>query len=134
MSLYLLTIVFSLVQHQQMILSDAHDTLICTMDHLAVANLLVKRKEEAIKMLGRMLRAQLAAYGPIDKGCVLTLSKLQLVQNEETDYLEKALDQLWNQHSKSASPSKSAKAAATKKSNKMVKRFAFRKKVAKLNH
>lgn len=118
-----------------MILSDVHDTLICTMDHLAVANLMAKNKEEAIKMLGRMLRAQLAAYGAEDERCILTLSKLQLVQTEQTDYLEKALDQLWDQHSTAASPgSKAARVAAAKKSNKMLKKLSFRKKVAKLNH
>ena len=116
-----------------MILSDFHDTLICTMDHLAVSNLLAKQKEEAIKMLGRMLRAQLAAHGPVDQRCILTLSKLQLVQTEDTDYLEKALDQLWNQHSTSASPSKAARVAAAKKSNKTIKKFSFRKKMAKMN-
>ena len=102
-----------------MILNDVHDTLICTMDHLAVANLLAKNKEEATKMLGRMLRAQLAVYGATDDRCVLTLSKLQLVQTEKTDYLEKALDQLWDQHSSKASPSsKNARVAANKRSTK----------------
>jgi len=96
---------------------------------------LAQNKEEAIKMLGRMLRAQLAAYGPVDQRCILTLSKLQLVQTEQTDYLEKALDQLWNQHSTSASPkSKAARVATSKKSNKMLKKLSFRKKVAKLNN
>ena len=33
-----------------MILSDAHDTVICTMDHLAVANLLADKKELALKV------------------------------------------------------------------------------------
>lgn len=121
-------------QHQQMILSDAHDTVICTMDHLAVANLLAKNKEEAIKMLGRMLRAQLAAYGSLDERCILTLSKIQLVQTEQTDYLEKALEQLWNQHSTSASPkTKAAQVATSKRSSKMLKKLSFRKKVAKLS-
>lgn len=118
-----------------MILGDAHDTLICSMDHLAVANLLAKNKEEAIKMLGRMLRAQLAVYGALDERCILTLSKLQLVQTEETDYLEKALEQLWDQHSTSASPSsKAARVATSKKSNRMMKKLSFRKKAAKLNN
>eukprot|EP00544_Gedaniella_sp_CCMP2646_P002739 CAMPEP_0202510508 /NCGR_PEP_ID=MMETSP1361-20130828/53331_1 /ASSEMBLY_ACC=CAM_ASM_000849 /TAXON_ID=210615 /ORGANISM="Staurosira complex sp., Strain CCMP2646" /LENGTH=1231 /DNA_ID=CAMNT_0049144775 /DNA_START=24 /DNA_END=3719 /DNA_ORIENTATION=+ len=121
------------LMHQQMILSDVHDTLICTMDHLAVANLLAKNKEEATKMLGRMLRAQLAAYGASDDRCVLTLSKLQLVQTEKTGYLEKALDQLWDQHSNKASPSsKRERVAANKRSTKMMKKLSFRKKAAKL--
>jgi hypothetical protein len=133
-SYHSLTCVFASKQHQQMILNDAHDTLVCTMDHLAVANLLAKNKEEAIKMLGRMLRAQLAVYGALDERCILTLSKLQLVQTEQTDYLEKALEQLWDQHSTSASPSsKAARVATSKKSNRMMKKLSFRKKAAKLS-
>jgi tetratricopeptide (TPR) repeat protein len=124
----------SSLMHQQMILSDAHDTVICSMDHLAVAHLLAHNKEEATKMLSRMLRAQLDAYGPDDERCVLTLSKLHLVQTRKTDYLEKALEQLWSLHTSASVSSKSSKISTNAKSKNMLKKFSFGKKVAKLSH
>jgi tetratricopeptide (TPR) repeat protein len=124
----------SSLMHQQMILSDAHDTVICNMDHLAVSHLLAHNQEEASKMLSRMLRAQLDAYGPDDERCVLTLSKLQLVQTRKTDYLEKAMEQLWNQHTNARISSKSSKISTNAKSKNMLKKFSFGKKVAKLSH
>jgi tetratricopeptide (TPR) repeat protein len=123
----------SSIMHQQMILNDSHDSLISIMDRLAMAHLLAHNKEEATKMLSRMLRAQLDAYGPDDERCVLTLRKLQLVQNRKTNYLEKSLEQLLTQHSSACTASKSSKTAMNTKSKNM-KKYSFRKKVVKLSH
>jgi tetratricopeptide (TPR) repeat protein len=124
----------SSLMHQQMILNDAHDSLISTMDRLAMAHLLAHKKEEATKMLSRMLRAQLDAYGPDDERCVLTLRKLQVVQTRKTNNLEQALEQLWTQHTSACTASKFSKSATSTKVKNMLKKYSFRKKVAKLSH
>ena len=54
---------FSL-REQQVLLRDAHSTLIATMDHLAVANLINGSKEKAECLLRRILGMQIEAYGP----------------------------------------------------------------------
>mmetsp|Transcript_35834 Transcript_35834/g.39608 ORF Transcript_35834/g.39608 Transcript_35834/m.39608 type:complete len:223 (+) Transcript_35834:1-669(+) len=65
---------------QQMLLYDAHETLLGTMDHLAAANLFHGNKEKSINMLVRMLRAQLFIFGQEDTRCENTRNKIKMVR------------------------------------------------------
>ena len=68
---------------QQMLLYDAHETLVGTMDHLAAANLLGGNKEKAANMLERMLRAEIKVYGIDDPRCENTRNKIRLVNTKD---------------------------------------------------
>jgi len=71
---------------QQVLLYDTHETLMCTMDHLAAANLMHGSQQKAINMLERMLRAQIMVYGKDDARCEITRNKIVMVRsNDDSD-------------------------------------------------
>mmetsp|Transcript_11897 Transcript_11897/g.17031 ORF Transcript_11897/g.17031 Transcript_11897/m.17031 type:complete len:382 (-) Transcript_11897:332-1477(-) len=82
---------------QQMLLHDAHETMIATMDHLAVANLLCGRKQKALDLMKRMLRAQVEAYGEADPRCAATVTKIGMVREKE-DRIQGAVNQISKAH------------------------------------
>jgi len=70
---------------QRMLLSDADETLLGTMDHLAVANLLCGYKEKALTLLWKMLHAQETAFGANDERCNTTRSKIRAIQAQKQE-------------------------------------------------
>ena len=85
---------FFVDQDQQVLLRDAHTTLITTMQHLAVANLLAGSKIKALHLLQRVFHMQVDAFGPDDKQCQLTRTKISMLEDDEStqqaDYLGKS--------------------------------------------
>jgi len=76
------------LMEQQILLRGAHDTIIATMDHLAVANLLYGDQEKAALMFRRILDLQQKEYGPHDRRCFVTMDKIKLVQGQGAKYEE----------------------------------------------
>eukprot|EP00538_Stauroneis_constricta_P006147 CAMPEP_0119552320 /NCGR_PEP_ID=MMETSP1352-20130426/5354_1 /TAXON_ID=265584 /ORGANISM="Stauroneis constricta, Strain CCMP1120" /LENGTH=1701 /DNA_ID=CAMNT_0007598543 /DNA_START=457 /DNA_END=5562 /DNA_ORIENTATION=+ len=74
------------LMEQQLLLDGPHDTLIATMEHLAVANMLDGKHEKAACMFGRILQLQYGAYGPHDPRCYVTMEKIKMVQNRGKDF------------------------------------------------
>jgi tetratricopeptide (TPR) repeat protein len=102
---------------QQMLLYDAHETLIGTMDHLAAANLLGGNKEKALNMLERMLRAQASAYGADDPRCENTKNKIGMVTSN-TPKVKISDDNISAAKSKASSKASSKAASSSKGSSK----------------
>ena len=71
-------------------LSGAHVTLVSTMDHLAVANLLEGRTQKALKMLRRIYELQKAAHGPKDPRCFATRQKIMTIRSQQVGAAKKS--------------------------------------------
>jgi len=78
------------LQEQRLLLKGAHVTLISTMDHLAVANLLEGRAQKAIKMLRRIYDLQRAAHGPNDPRCTTTRQKIMTIRGQQIQAFKNA--------------------------------------------
>lgn len=73
----------SALREQRLLLKGAHVTLVSTMDHLAVANLLEGRTQKAIKMLRRIYELQRIAHGPNDPRCTATKHKILTIRGQQ---------------------------------------------------
>lgn len=73
-----------------MLLIGAHVTLVSTMDHLAVANLLEGRTQKALKMLRRIFELQKEAHGPNDPRCFATRQKIMTIRSQQARLPSKA--------------------------------------------
>ena len=71
------------MHNQQLLLRDAHQTLIATMEHLAVSQIFAGNKDKAIRLLRRMYHMQSDVYGPTDPRPIATNKKLVML--EEVD-------------------------------------------------
>lgn len=69
---------------QQMLLYDAHETVVSTMEHLAASNQLEGNTEKAVNMLERILRALVQAHGPDDSRCEIIRLKMGMVHYHGT--------------------------------------------------
>ncbi|KAL3924217.1 MAG: hypothetical protein SGILL_001180 [Bacillariaceae sp.] len=76
------------LMEQQILLRGAHDTIIATMDHVAVANILHNDQEKAAMMFRRILELQQNEYGPHDRRCYVTVDKINMVQSKGAPYEE----------------------------------------------
>ena len=81
------------LMEQQLLLKGAHDTLIATMDHLAVANLLNGNPGKAAAMFSRILQLQYSKYGPEDHRCFVTIDKIEMVRSQGANF-ESAVEEL----------------------------------------
>eukprot|EP00977_Amphora_coffeiformis_P022341 scaffold10827_cov161-Amphora_coffeaeformis.AAC.2 len=72
------------VNQQQLLLRDAHRTLIASMDHLVVVQVILGNKDKAIRLLRRMYLMQVDAFGADDKRCSITNDKIVMVQETGT--------------------------------------------------
>jgi len=81
------------LMEQQILLKGIDDTLIATMDHLALSNLLVGSQEKAALMYNRILTLQKNEYGPNDRRCFVTVEKMNMVQGKGVQY-EGAIEEL----------------------------------------
>jgi hypothetical protein len=81
------------LMEQQILLKGAHETIIATMDHVAVANILFNDQEKAAMMFRRILELQRNEYGPNDRRCFVTIDKIKMVQSKGAPY-EEAVDAL----------------------------------------
>lgn len=81
------------LMEQQILLKGAHDTIIATMDHLALSNLLNGDQEKAALMFNRILQLQQDEYGPHDRRCFVTVDKINMVQSKGVQY-EDAIEEL----------------------------------------
>lgn len=66
------------------------------MDNLAIANLLQNEKGKALKMLNRILYVQSRAFGPDDRRCAVTLSKINTVETRDKELI----DRIWKVNEK----------------------------------
>lgn len=73
------------VNQQQLLLRDAHRTLIASMDHLVVVQVILGNKDKAARLLRRMYLMQVDAFGADDKRCIATNEKLAMVQESSKD-------------------------------------------------
>lgn len=73
------------LKEQRLLLNGAHVTLVSTMDHLAVANLLEGRTQKATKMLRRIYELQRAAHGPNDPRSLATRQKIMTIRGQQED-------------------------------------------------
>ena len=69
---------------QQMLLYDAHETVVSTMEHLAASNQLCGNTEKAVNMLERILRALIQAHGPDDARCEIVRLKMGMAHYHDT--------------------------------------------------
>ncbi|KAL7575794.1 hypothetical protein ACA910_003122 [Epithemia clementina (nom. ined.)] len=69
------------VHNQQLLLRDAHTTLIATIDHLVVAQIFAGNKDKAIRLLRRMYHMQNDAFGSSDDRCLGTAKKLAMLED-----------------------------------------------------
>lgn len=67
-----------------MLLRDAHVTLITTIEHLAVANLLNSKKTRALQLLRRVYHMQVDAFGVDNDQCKVTKNKIVLLEQDES--------------------------------------------------
>ncbi|KAG7352237.1 tetratricopeptide repeat protein [Nitzschia inconspicua] len=74
------------LMEQQILLRGGHETIIATMDHLAVANLLHGDQEKAALMFSRILDLQQKKFGPRDPRCFVTIDKINMVQGRGGQY------------------------------------------------
>eukprot|EP00536_Pseudo-nitzschia_multiseries_P013431 jgi/Psemu1/211656/e_gw1.575.13.1 len=81
------------LMEQQILLKGTNETLIATMDHLALSNLMNGAQERAALMYNRILLLQQREYGPHDRRCFVTVDKINMVQGKGIQY-EGAIDQL----------------------------------------
>jgi len=81
------------LMEQQILLSGISDTLIATMDHLALSNLMMGSQEKAALMYNRILTLQQNEYGPNDRRCLVTVEKMNMVQGKGVQY-EGAIEEL----------------------------------------
>eukprot|EP00531_Pseudo-nitzschia_arenysensis_P000459 CAMPEP_0116147190 /NCGR_PEP_ID=MMETSP0329-20121206/17617_1 /TAXON_ID=697910 /ORGANISM="Pseudo-nitzschia arenysensis, Strain B593" /LENGTH=1026 /DNA_ID=CAMNT_0003643091 /DNA_START=136 /DNA_END=3216 /DNA_ORIENTATION=+ len=81
------------LMEQQILLKGLDETLVSTMDHLALSNLLVGSQEKAALMYNRILTLQQQQYGPSDKRCLITVEKMNMVQGKGIHY-EGAIEKL----------------------------------------
>jgi len=81
------------LMEQQILLRGAHDTIIATMDHLALSNLLNGDQEKAALMFNRILQLQQNEYGPHDRRCFVTVDKINMVQSKGVQYKD-AIEEL----------------------------------------
>lgn len=81
------------LMEQQILLRGIDDTLIATMDHLALSNLLVGSQEKAALMYNRILTLQQHEYGLNDRRCCVTVEKMNMVQGKGVQY-EGAIEEL----------------------------------------
>ncbi|KAL3913626.1 MAG: hypothetical protein SGILL_006413 [Bacillariaceae sp.] len=81
------------LMEQQILLRGAHDTIVATMDHVAVANILYNDQEKAAMMFRRILELQRNEYGETDRRCFVTIDKIKMVQSTGAPY-EEAVDAL----------------------------------------
>jgi hypothetical protein len=72
-------------QDQQLLLRDAHVTLISTMEHLVVANLLAGFKSKALQLLQRVFHMQVDALGPDDPQCEVTRHKILVLESDDNE-------------------------------------------------
>jgi hypothetical protein len=72
------------VQIQQLLLRDADDTLLATMDQLLLANLVVGGTRKSLGLLHRMLQLQMEAFGAGDIRCLTTAKKIELLEASNT--------------------------------------------------
>ena len=94
------------LMEQQILLKGLDDTLIATMDHLALSNLLEGSQEKAALMYNRILTLQQREYGPNDRRCFVTVEKMNMVQGKGIEY-EGAIEQLSKTFSVQPSPQRS---------------------------
>ncbi|CAB9499805.1 repeat-containing protein [Seminavis robusta] len=73
----------SALREQRLLLNGAHVTLVSTMDHLAVANLLEGRTQKAIKMLRRIYELQRTAHGANDPRTMATRQKILTIRGQQ---------------------------------------------------
>jgi len=81
------------LMEQQLLLRGANSSLLATMDHLAVANLLNGETNKAALIFGRILEMQENEYGPHDRRCLVTREKINTVKSRGPDF-EQALEEL----------------------------------------
>mmetsp|Transcript_45045 Transcript_45045/g.109505 ORF Transcript_45045/g.109505 Transcript_45045/m.109505 type:complete len:1183 (+) Transcript_45045:24-3572(+) len=74
------------LMEQQILLRGAHDTIIATMDHLAVSRLLNGDQEQASLMFHRILSLQQREYGEQDRRCLVTKDKIKMVNSSGIQY------------------------------------------------
>ena len=67
---------------QQMLLHITSETIMSTMDHLAVSNLMAGSPDKAVLMLERMMRAQEKAFGVHDDRWNATRLKIEVVKDK----------------------------------------------------
>jgi hypothetical protein len=60
-------------------------TLISTMEHLVVANLLAGFKSKALQLLQRVFHMQVDALGPDDAQCEVTRHKILVLESDDDD-------------------------------------------------
>jgi len=81
------------LMEQHILLKGIDETLIATMDHLALSNLLAGSPEKAALMYNRILTLQQNEYGPHDRRCFVTVEKMNMVQGKGIQY-EGAIEEL----------------------------------------
>jgi len=65
---------------QNICLDEHHELVSTTMDYLAIAQLRVGNKDDAIKVYSRMLTTKIQSEGPEHKECIAILTKISLLQ------------------------------------------------------
>jgi hypothetical protein len=81
------------VNQQQLLLRDAHRTLIASMDHLVVVQVMLGNKGKAARLLRRMYLMQVDAFGADDKRCLATSEKIAMLQESEDSSAEDKTDE-----------------------------------------
>lgn len=81
------------LMEQQLLLLGTNSTLLATMDHLALANLLHGDPQKTCMMFGRILELQQKEYGLHDPRCYMTMDKIKIVQRRGTNF-EQAVEEL----------------------------------------
>mmetsp|Transcript_27615 Transcript_27615/g.59467 ORF Transcript_27615/g.59467 Transcript_27615/m.59467 type:complete len:500 (-) Transcript_27615:106-1605(-) len=81
------------LMEQQILLKGTNGTLIATMDHLALSNLLNGAQDKAALMYNRILTLQQREHGPHDRRCFVTVDKINMVQGKGVQY-EGAIEEL----------------------------------------
>jgi hypothetical protein len=88
-----------------LLLRDAHVTLISTMEHLVVANLLAGFQAKALQLLQRVFHMQVDALGPHHPQCAATRHKIILLEQgheeiDEVDVVDNDKKEHMNNHKK----------------------------------
>lgn len=71
--------------------------MLATMDHLALANYSVGETEKGLRMLGRMLEAQVKEFGASDPRCNVTVNKISRMRDQD-DSLLATMDKISEEH------------------------------------
>ena len=69
------------VRGQQLLLSDAHPTLMASLEHLVTAHLLAGDKTKALQLLRRMFHMQVDMFGPNNADARVTSNKIAMLED-----------------------------------------------------